>query len=104
MTQDNNIHDIDEPTVEPDNPAPAAVADPLEIQRQRDEYKDLLLRKSAEFDNYRKRVDRERQAVGDAAASGHDRRDPAAPRRSRPGVARRSPGPTPASRTAAGSS
>ena len=69
MTQDNNIHDIDEPAVEPDNPAPAAVADPLEIQRQRDEYKDLLLRKSAEFDNYRKRVDRERQAVGDAAAA-----------------------------------
>jgi molecular chaperone GrpE len=69
MTQDNNIHDIDEPAVEPDNPAPAAIADPLEIQRERDEYKDLLLRKSAEFDNYRKRVDRERQAVGDAAAA-----------------------------------
>jgi molecular chaperone GrpE len=66
---DNNTHDIDEPVVETDQPAPAAVADPAELQRQRDEYKDLLLRKSAEFDNYRKRVDRERQAVGDAAAA-----------------------------------
>ena len=69
MTQDNNIHDLDEPIVETDQPAPAAVADPAEIQRQRDEYKDLLLRKSAEFDNYRKRIDRERQAVGEAAAA-----------------------------------
>jgi molecular chaperone GrpE len=69
MTQDNNIHDIDEPAVEADQPAPTAVADPAELQRERDEYKDLLLRKSAEFDNYRKRVERERQAVGDAAAA-----------------------------------
>jgi molecular chaperone GrpE len=29
--------------------------------RERDEYYDLLLRKTAEFDNYRKRVDRERR-------------------------------------------
>ena len=69
MTKDNNIHDIDEPAVETDQPTPAAVADPAELQRERDEYKDLLLRKSAEFDNYRKRVERERQAVGDAAAA-----------------------------------
>lgn len=69
MTQDNNIHDIDEPAAEADQPAPTAVADPAELQRERDEYKDLLLRKSAEFDNYRKRVERERQAVGDAAAA-----------------------------------
>jgi molecular chaperone GrpE len=40
-----------------------------ELQRQRDEYKDLLLRKSAEFDNYRKRIDRERQAVTESAAA-----------------------------------
>jgi len=32
-----------------------------EAERQRDEYYDLLLRTRAEFDNYRKRVDRERQ-------------------------------------------
>ena len=43
--------------------------DPSELERQRDEYYDLLLRKQAEFDNYRKRVDRERQMVSEAAAS-----------------------------------
>jgi molecular chaperone GrpE len=46
-------------------------ADPAtgELQRQRDEYKDLLLRKTAEFENYRKRIDRERQAVSESAAA-----------------------------------
>jgi molecular chaperone GrpE len=44
-------------------------ADAAEIQRQRDDYYDLLLRKSAEFDNYRKRVDRDRQTLADSAAS-----------------------------------
>ena len=69
MTQDNEIHDIDDPPVEADQPAEATVGDAVELRRQRDEYYDLLLRKSAEFDNYRKRVERERQAVGDAAAA-----------------------------------
>jgi molecular chaperone GrpE len=40
-----------------------------ELQRQRDEYKDMLLRKSAEFDNFRKRIERERQAFADSAAA-----------------------------------
>jgi molecular chaperone GrpE len=40
-----------------------------ELQRQRDEYYDLLLRKTAEFDNYRKRTDRERQALSEAAGA-----------------------------------
>ena len=54
----------------PADPADAASAgDPTELRRQRDEYYDLLLRKSAEFDNYRKRVDRERQTLSDAAAA-----------------------------------
>ena len=39
-------------------------------ERQRDELKDLLLRKSAEFDNYRKRTDRERQTLVGTAAAG----------------------------------
>jgi molecular chaperone GrpE len=47
---------------EPDNVA--------ELQRQRNEYYDLLLRKTAEFDNYRKRVERERQAQAESAAAG----------------------------------
>lgn len=47
----------------------AATVSADELQRQRDEYYDLLLRKTAEFDNYRKRIDRERQSVSEAAAS-----------------------------------
>lgn len=43
--------------------------DPEEIQKQRDEYYDLLLRKTAEFDNYRKRVERDRQAFAESAAA-----------------------------------
>lgn len=43
--------------------------DPEEVQRQRDEYYDLLLRKTAEFDNYRKRIDRERQSTTQSAAA-----------------------------------
>ena len=43
--------------------------DPDELQKQRDEYYDLLLRKSAEFDNYRKRVERDRQSMAESAAA-----------------------------------
>lgn len=43
--------------------------DAAELQRERDEYRDLLLRKTAEFDNYRKRTDRERLAVSEAAGA-----------------------------------
>jgi molecular chaperone GrpE len=49
-------------------PAPNE-SDPSELQRQRDEYYDLLLRKSAEFDNYRKRTERDRQSLTDAVAA-----------------------------------
>jgi molecular chaperone GrpE len=44
----------------------AATADVDEVQRQRDEYYERLLRKTAEFDNYRKRVDRDRQATSES--------------------------------------
>jgi molecular chaperone GrpE len=40
-----------------------------DAERQRDEYYDLLLRKTAEFDNYRKRTDRERQTLAEAVAA-----------------------------------
>jgi molecular chaperone GrpE len=52
------------------NDTAASTADPTELQRQRDDYYDRLLRKSAEFDNYRKRVERDRQMVSDSAAAG----------------------------------
>lgn len=40
-----------------------------EAEKQRDEYYDLLLRKTAEFDNFRKRTERERQSVSESAAA-----------------------------------
>jgi molecular chaperone GrpE len=52
---------------QPDQPEPSI--DPVELQKQRDEYYDRLLRKTAEFDNYRKRIDRERTQLSEAAAA-----------------------------------
>src|SRR3954463_16389199 len=43
--------------------------DPAQLQKERDEYYDRLLRKTAEFDNYRKRTDRERQQLAETAAA-----------------------------------
>ncbi|HEX5474937.1 MAG TPA: nucleotide exchange factor GrpE [Vicinamibacterales bacterium] len=62
------------PTIEQEAGLPAAesaaaTAEAADLQRQRDEYYDRLLRQTAEFDNYRKRVDRERQAQSDAVAA-----------------------------------
>jgi molecular chaperone GrpE len=48
---------------------PEASVDPVELQKQRDDYYDRLLRKTAEFDNYRKRTDRERIQLSEAAAA-----------------------------------
>src|SRR5437868_2810486 len=47
--------------------APASGRDPETLRRERDEYYDRLLRKTAEFDNYRKRIERERRAQADQA-------------------------------------
>jgi molecular chaperone GrpE len=42
--------------------------DPLdELRRERDDYQDRWLRKTAEFDNYRKRIERERREQADQA-------------------------------------
>ena len=40
-------------------------------QRQRDEYLRPAAAQEAEFDNYRKRVERERQTLSEAAAAEH---------------------------------
>ena len=54
-------------------PADVAVAGPTDdreaLARERDELRDRLLRTAAEFDNYRKRVDRERREQADWAAA-----------------------------------
>jgi molecular chaperone GrpE len=47
-----------------------ASPDPLaDLRRERDELEDRWLRQTAEFDNYRKRMDRERRDLADHAAS-----------------------------------
>jgi molecular chaperone GrpE len=53
-------------TTEPDQPQDL---DQAELKRQRDEFYERLLRKTAEFDNYRKRTDRERIQLSEAAAA-----------------------------------
>jgi len=65
-------HETDETTA----PTEAATAadqsesiDPAELKQQRDDYYDRLLRKTAEFDNYRKRIERERAQLSEAAAA-----------------------------------
>src|SRR5262245_43311398 len=47
---------------------PEPEVDPVaELKRERDEFQDRWLRKSAEFDNYRKRIERERREQADHA-------------------------------------
>lgn len=56
----------DEPMTDaPDAPAASVSSELSDLQRERDDYKDRLLRKSAEFDNYRKRIERERREQAD---------------------------------------
>jgi molecular chaperone GrpE len=50
----------------PDIDDPRTEADPLEeLRREKDSLQDRLLRTAAEFDNYRKRMDRERRELSD---------------------------------------
>ena len=59
----------DSKTEAPDPPSTETSEGPDQLQRERGEYYELLLRKTAEFDNFRKRIDRERAAIESAAAS-----------------------------------
>ena|SRR5436190_584247 len=65
------VTDVPDTTAAPEansGAAPAAApADVAKLQRERDDYYDRLMRKAAEFDNYRKRVDRERREQADQA-------------------------------------
>jgi molecular chaperone GrpE len=73
MTDNRTDTDMDAKAAETAAAAAEDILDPAgspgELQRQRDEYYDLLLRKTAEFDNYRKRTERDRQAQAEAAAA-----------------------------------
>jgi molecular chaperone GrpE len=62
-------------TPAPDGAAPSDTKDSTgapaleDVQRERDSLQDRLLRTVAEFDNYRKRMDRERRELSEYAAS-----------------------------------
>ena len=61
----------DEPVDEPDPVTETGTDDELEqLRRDRDDVYDRLLRKTAEFENYRKRVDKERRELSEWAAAG----------------------------------
>ncbi|HWT46624.1 MAG TPA: nucleotide exchange factor GrpE [Vicinamibacterales bacterium] len=67
--------DTNNTTTHPDDAAEAdataaTATDTSELQKQRDDLYDRLLRTSAEFDNYRKRIERERQQTTESAAAG----------------------------------
>jgi molecular chaperone GrpE len=51
------------------DPAPALADEIVELRKERDGLYDRLLRQTAEFDNYRKRIDRERRETSEHAAA-----------------------------------
>jgi molecular chaperone GrpE len=51
------------------DPAPALADEIVELRKDRDNLQDRLLRQAAEFDNYRKRIDRERRDLSEFAAA-----------------------------------
>lgn len=72
MAHDDILNPDDAESPDPEAPSAAESSDTeatgLEIvKRERDDYFDRLLRKTAEFDNYRKRVERERRTHADHA-------------------------------------
>lgn len=71
MTERENNEDTPEPETPgeaPETGGPDVNAAPA-LQQERDELLDRLLRKTAEFDNYRKRVERERREQAEWAAA-----------------------------------
>ena len=57
----------DQPVQDPPAEGGEAVASTADLQRERDDYYDRWMRKAAEFDNYRKRIERERKEQSDQA-------------------------------------
>ena len=68
MTDEDTMNPAD--TESPATETPESSPSGLDIvKRERDDYYDRLLRKTAEFDNYRKRVERERRAHAEQAVT-----------------------------------
>ena len=63
------IDPIDEDGTGAPAAAPEAPQENTTLQKERDELYDRLLRKTAEFDNFRKRVDRDRKDMNEWAAA-----------------------------------
>ncbi len=76
MNDETTTASQQEPVPAPDSPVESESAPTLEeteltsLRSERDELYDRLLRKGAEFDNYRKRVEKERRELGEWAAAG----------------------------------
>ena len=62
------MEDEGAPTTTTPDPVPGLADDIVELRKERDGLQDRLLRQAAEFDNYRKRVDRERKDSAQFAA------------------------------------
>jgi molecular chaperone GrpE len=67
MADEPVIDESDASVAAPENIAAPESSETAQLQRERDDFKDKFLRKSAEFDNYRKRIERERREQGDQA-------------------------------------
>ena len=57
----------EEPVSQPVDTPPAPADVTVELQRERDDYRDRWMRKAAEFDNYRRRIEKERREQADEA-------------------------------------
>jgi molecular chaperone GrpE len=64
---DDDPADAPPVVLDPADVAPAPPDRALALERERDDFKDRWLRKTAEFDNYRRRVERERREQADQA-------------------------------------
>jgi molecular chaperone GrpE len=63
---------VTDPTETPgeEDPSQGEATASADLQRERDDYYDRWMRKAAEFDNYRRRVERERREQSDQAVVG----------------------------------
>ena len=65
MADEQSYDPADTPTAADPGEAPENAMDVAALQGERDDLYDRLLRKTAEFDNYRKRIERERREQAD---------------------------------------
>jgi molecular chaperone GrpE len=78
VTMNPDVNDLDvgadgaaDPAPAPTDPAGAASSDELaRAVEEREQLRDRLLRTAAEFDNFRKRIDRERREMADRVSEG----------------------------------